>query len=104
MSGPEQIDIGDLLLPVLSTQTGGLVLTGTRDLPDLINRSIEDARVYYRITFTAPPARHFDEYHSIEVVVDKPGLKARTRTGYYSQPPAQGSPSLPKASVEKPAN
>ncbi len=104
VSGPEQIDIGDLLLPVLSTQTGGLVLTGTRDLPDLINRSIEDARVYYRITFTAPPARHFDEYHSIEVVVDKPGLKARTRTGYYSQPPAQGSPSLPKASVEKPAN
>ena len=27
-----------------------------------------------------------DEYHTLEVKVDKPGLTARTRTGYYAQP------------------
>jgi len=104
VSGPKQVDLGDLLLPVLSLQTGGQVLTGSSDLPDLINRCTADARVYYQLTFISPPAKHLNEYHSIEVVVDKPGLKARTRTGYYAQPPAQVAPSSPEAKVEKPAN
>jgi VWFA-related protein len=104
VSGPEQVDIGDLLLPVLSMQTGGQVLTGSSDLPDLINRCIADAHVYYRISFTPPLARHYDEYHSIDIIVDKPGLKARTRKGYYLQSSAQGVQSFSEASNGKPAN
>jgi hypothetical protein len=29
---------------------------------------------------------HADEYHELEVKVDKPGMKARTNTGYYAEP------------------
>ena len=27
-----------------------------------------------------------NEYHALEIKLDKPGLKALTRTGYYAQP------------------
>jgi VWFA-related protein len=80
------VDTGDLLLPVLITQTGGQVLEGSSDLASQIERCIADAKTYYVLTYNPPPAAHSNEYHSIEVKVDKPGLKARTRTGYYSQP------------------
>jgi hypothetical protein len=38
------------------------------------------------LTFNAPPAAHANEYHGLEVAIDKPGLTARTRTGFYAQP------------------
>ena len=101
---PKHADLGDLSLPVLATQTGGQVLIGSSDLPALIDRCIADARAYYQLTFIPPPASHPDEYHGIEVVVDKPGLKARTRAGYYSQPSARGVQSSPEASLENPAD
>ena len=86
VSDIKHVDTGDLLLPVLVTQTGGQVLTGVSDLASLIELCITDAKTYYVLTYNPPPAAHPDEYHSIEVKVDRPGLKARTRMGYYSQP------------------
>lgn len=82
----KHVDMGDLYLPVLVTQTGGQVLFGSSDLTSLIERCFADAKTYYVLTYNQPPAAYPDEYHGIEVKVDKPGLKARTRTGYYSQP------------------
>jgi len=38
------------------------------------------------MTFDAPSATRENEYHSLDVKVNKPGLKARTRMGYYTQP------------------
>jgi VWFA-related protein len=80
------VDIGDLYLPVLVIQTGGQNLIGSSDLASQIKSCIADAKTYYVLTYNQPPAAHPDEYHDIVVKVDKPGLKARTRTGYYSQP------------------
>jgi VWFA-related protein len=80
------VDMGDLYLQVLATQTGGQNLIGSSDLANLIERCITDAKTYYVLTYNPPSAAHPVEYHGIEVKVDKPGLKARTRTGYYSQP------------------
>jgi VWFA-related protein len=82
----KHVNTGDLLLQVLATQTGGQVLMGSSDLTSLIDRCIADAKTYYVLTYNPPPAAHPDEYHGIEVKVDRPGLTARTRTGYYSQP------------------
>jgi VWFA-related protein len=83
---PEHVDLGDLSLPVLATQTGGQVLMGSNDLGGLIDRCIADAKADYVLTFTPPPAAHPTEYHAIHVQLDKPGLKARTRSGYYTPP------------------
>lgn len=39
----------------------------------------------YEITFDAPCAERADEYHQVEVKVDKPNLIVRAPKGYFSQ-------------------
>ena len=77
---------GNLALQVLATQTGGKVLNSNNDLIKLIASCLIDAKAYYTISFIYPPADHPDEYHSLAIKVDKPGMVARTSTGYYAQP------------------
>jgi len=83
---PKDADYGDLLLGVLATQSGGQVFYGNNDLAGLISKCIADTGAYYVLTFNPPAGAHANEYHGIEVQVDKPGLTARTRAGYYAQP------------------
>jgi hypothetical protein len=51
-----------------------------------IDDSIENAGIYYSITFDPPLAAHADEYHSLQVEVNQPGLTVDTSKGYYNQP------------------
>ena len=81
---PEQTGFGNLALQVISTQTGGLVLYSPRDLPALLGQAVSDSDAFYELSFD-PVNGKPDEYHQIEVKVAKPGLIARTRTGYYSR-------------------
>jgi VWFA-related protein len=85
-AGPKDADLGDLMLQVLAYQTGGKIMVDDNDLSRLIDRCVADAKANYVLTFNPPPAAHPNEYHEIKVVLDKPGLTARTRTGYYTQP------------------
>jgi VWFA-related protein len=86
VSKPSQAQIGNLAIQVLAVQTGGLALAGSNDISGLLGRCMADATAYYEISFPAPPSERPGEYHQLEIKVDKPGLIARTRTGYYSQP------------------
>jgi VWFA-related protein len=79
-------ELGDLSLQVLAVQSGGLALTSSNDVASLLNQCLVDAQSYYEVSFDASPADRRDEYHSLEIKVDKPGLSARTRQGYYAQP------------------
>ncbi len=79
-------DFGDLFLPVLAYQSGGLALSGSNDVTTLIGQCVVDANAYYELTFHALPADGPNDYHDLQVQVNKPGLKARTRAGYYAQP------------------
>jgi VWFA-related protein len=84
---PGKVDYGHLLLPVLAQQSGGQVVWDTNgEVAPSINKFIQDAKAYYQLTFTPSPAAHPNEFHSIQVEVDKPGLKARTNTIFYAQP------------------
>ena len=104
VDSPMNADYADLLLQVLATQTGGQVLAGNNDLASLIDRCVADASAYYVLNYVPPTAAHPNEYHGVEVQVDKPGLTARTRTGYYAQPPTPGGQNLPSIAAQKPAN
>jgi VWFA-related protein len=86
VSKPGQVALGDLSLQVLAVQSGGLALNSDNDIAALLQKCMADAKVYYEMSFDAPPADHRDEYHSLDVRVSKPGLTARTRQGYYAQP------------------
>jgi VWFA-related protein len=83
---PGDATLGALSLQVLATQSGGLVFFGSNDVSSLLQKCMEDAKAYYELSFVPPPADHRDEYHSLEIKVNKPGLTARTRQGYYAQP------------------
>lgn len=74
-------------LAVLATQSGGRVLEEPdNDLARLISQCVAEASSFYTISFDAPRTNQPDEYHDLKVEVDKPGLVARTDSGYYDQP------------------
>jgi VWFA-related protein len=81
-----QTNISDLGLKVLAVQSGGLVLPPTNDVAASLDACTRDAGTYYSVSFEPRPADGPDEYHKLDVRLDKPGLTARTNTGYYNQP------------------
>jgi VWFA-related protein len=83
---PGQVQVGDLSVQVLATQSGGLVLNGSNNVAGLLEQCMADAEAYYELSFSPAPSDHRDEYHHLSIQVAKPGLIARTRDGYYSQP------------------
>lgn len=86
VSDAHKAGLGNLSLQVLAVQSGGLALTSSNDVASLLQQCLVDAQSYYELSFDPPPADRRDEYHSLEIKVDKPGLTARTRQGYYAQP------------------
>jgi len=83
---PNHVQIGDLALQVLAVQSGGRVLNSNNDVAGEIAADVADARSFYVLTFEGLRGDGPDEYHSLEVKLGKPGLKALTRAGYYAQP------------------
>jgi VWFA-related protein len=83
---PNQIQLGNLALQVLAVQSGGLALTSGNDIAAHLQQCIADLESYYEISFDAPSTDRPSEYQQLEIKVDKPGLTARTRTGYYTEP------------------
>jgi len=87
--GVSSIDHADpiyLSRKVLAVQSGGQVMDRSWDLVEEMNQCLRDAGTYYSLSFTAAPAQHDEEYHPIQVQVDRPGLIVRTATGYYDEP------------------
>jgi VWFA-related protein len=81
-----QAQAANLSLQVFAVQSGGRVLNSSNDITAEIAKCTSDADPFYVLSFEAAHADHANEYHAIDVKVDKPGAKARTRTGYYAQP------------------
>ena len=83
---PRQVQIGNLGLQVIATQSGGRVLISNNDVTSEIASAVADASSFYVLTFDGLRGDGPDEYHSLDIKLDKAGLKALTRTGYYAQP------------------
>jgi VWFA-related protein len=83
---PSQVQLANLALQVIATQSGGRVLNSSNDVAGEIASVVADANAFYVLTFDGLPGDGPNEYHALEIKLDKPGLKALTRTGYYAQP------------------
>jgi VWFA-related protein len=90
VSKVSQVQLGDLAVQVLAVQSGGLAIEGNSDVEGMLQRCLRDTASWYEIEFDPTPADQQNEYHSIDIKVDKPGLMARTRDGYYANPVAIG--------------
>jgi VWFA-related protein len=82
----ERANPANLALKVLAVQSGGRVIPPNNDLSGQIEICVQDAGAFYTISFDPPPADKANEYHELKVDIDKPGLTARTDTGYYNHP------------------
>lgn len=72
----------------LAQQTGGIAIRNNNDLSGGIRRVLDDQRGYYLIGYR-PDESTFDPktgrrtFHKISIKVKRPGLKVRSRTGFY---------------------
>ncbi|MCA1628756.1 MAG: VWA domain-containing protein, partial [Acidobacteria bacterium] len=67
----------------LAEETGGFAIINNNDLNKGVRRVLEDQKGYYLIGYR-PTGETFDRrYHKFGVKVKRPGLKVRTRTGFY---------------------
>ena len=82
----KQADAGNLSLQVLAEQSGGRAFGPTGDIYGSIVRCVADANAFYELSFDSAAAERVDVYHALAVRLNKPGLTARTNTGYYAQP------------------
>lgn len=83
---PHKASFMNVYRKVLAIQSGGRVMEEGLDLVKQIESCVQDAGYFYRISFDPFPADRTEEFHDLKVVVDRPGLTARTNTGYYDQP------------------
>ncbi|MGD0479675.1 MAG: VWA domain-containing protein [Terracidiphilus sp.] len=86
VSKPSEILVGNIGLQVLAVQSGGQVVESSTDAAVMIQKCLADLGTWYEVTIQSAPPDRPNEYHHIEVKVEKKGLIVRTREGYYSNP------------------
>jgi len=81
----------------LAEETGGFVVVNTNDLNIGIQEALYDQQSYYLLGFD-PGDEKFDRgYHAIKVKVTRPGLKVRTRSGFFGVDEGEREGSQPKS-------
>jgi VWFA-related protein len=75
-------------LSTLADETGGLLLTDTNDISGALGRVRGDQSGYYLIGYKPDeslfkPDKSGPKYHKIEIKVERPGLRVRSRKGFY---------------------
>ncbi len=80
-------------LSFLADRTGGLMVKASNDPGRGLDRVLADQEGYYLVGYT-PPASFFEttggrpRFHRIQVSVRRPGLRVRSRAGFYGVPDA----------------
>src|SRR5262245_31062981 len=70
-------------LNYLSKQTGGFTVVNTNDLNIGIEEALYDQQSYYLLGFDPEDEKFDRRRHSIKVNVKRPGVKARSRSGFF---------------------
>jgi VWFA-related protein len=81
-------------LRTLAEQTGGYASVNQADLAPPLDQSIADLDRHYVLTYRAPSAD--GRFHPVEIRVQRAGLRARARAGYWA---ASAAPATPPAAA-----
>jgi VWFA-related protein len=76
---------------LLADRTGGRAAFNTNDIENSIRRAIDDARVSYTIGYYSTYDKQDGRFRNIRIKIDRPGLEARYRKGYFAFRPAQAT-------------
>lgn len=78
--------LGHLGLQLLAIDSGGLVLNGSNDITSLLQQAMQQTEDRYEISFVPAPGEKDNEYHELQLKVNRSGLTAHTTAGYYARP------------------
>ena len=78
------VDASREVMNQLADQTGGRACLGSNDLGGCIGRAMDDGRGTYRLFFTPSHADWNGEFRELRIKLNRPGLEARYRKGYYA--------------------
>ena len=84
ISESKKMEPGNLVLQVLSVQSGGRAVDFNNDVSAVLRQCVAEVQTYYEIAFGPAPPDPKNYYHRVEVKLAKPELTARTRMGYYA--------------------
>lgn len=81
----------------LSEQTGGLAIRNSNDIAGSIRRVFKEQSGYYLIGYrpddaTFNPGKGREKFHKLKIVLNRAGLKVRTRNGFYGFADAERPP------------
>ncbi len=76
---------GRAYLDKLAESSGGLVFDGMQDLSGAFGEVARELASQYSIGYYSTNARHDGKFRKVKVRVDKEGLVARTKKGYYAR-------------------
>jgi VWFA-related protein len=75
---------GELIFENIAPETGGKIFRNINDVSFLVDKSVRDGSAYYTLAYY-PSNHNWDgEFRHISVTVNRPGLAARSRLGYYA--------------------
>jgi VWFA-related protein len=89
----KDVNAGHLSLVALATQSGGGMLNTAGGLGKRIGEEIQQANVFYTLTFDPSRTQEVDEYHDLKVEVAGPGTTVHTSTAFYNEPAYHDQPS-----------
>ena len=80
------VDTSRATMNMLAESTGGRAFLNNNDIAGGIRRAMDDARVTYALYYSPSHDQWDGKFREIKVKVDRPGLEARYRKGYYAIP------------------
>ncbi len=85
-STPTSASLANLDLRSLVVQSGGKVYFGHDDIDQEISSAVQRANIFYTVKYY-PTNQNLDgNLSTIQIKVDRPGMTAHTRAGYYALP------------------
>jgi VWFA-related protein len=92
-------------LRAMADATGGAAYFNRNDVDAAMQEAIETGADYYSLSYVPPLAGQVGKYHTIDVKVDRPGLRLQFRPGYtavdFAAPLQPAANATPDASIER---
>ena len=85
-------------LRVLAASTGGFAAVNRNDLNGAFDRIVSENSSYYMFGYYSTNERRDGRFRKIEVRVKRPGLRVRSRNGYFEARGRRPAPSTPSTS------
>jgi VWFA-related protein len=87
----------------IADRTGGRAFMNTNDLTGSIRRAMDDARVTYVLAYSPSHDQWDNKFREIKIKLNRPGLDARYRKGYYAYSESPTDPKMRKAILSEAA-